>query len=325
MRDITKRRLQNFEGRGTLPLRGGGALLLGALFAGVGAIPLAIGLGIWAFGSKPTNPPGWIIATFGLVFVVFGVGAIWSGLSGMYRLKRARRAYFAGSRSPWDWDHPWNRTGARDDVWKRVARRIVALAFIGLFLVPFHFLVITIDDTTVRVVGGIFLTIFDVVLIVSFVSLVRTIAQGLKYGRVFLQYEQFPMLLGRKAAVRLVLDRPVQAPSIDCKVRYIAETVEISRQSGGRNTRQYVVDQLYEETITVPLGPGAAGGQSARIEIELPSGDYATRLSVDEPRYWLLEADASTPGVDFHARFLLPVYAPEMDGWATEMAPVSAP
>jgi len=139
------------------------------------------------------------------------------------------------------------------------------------------------------------------------------VIRGLKYGRVFLQYEQFPMLLGRRASVRLLLDRRVEAASVNCTVRLIEETVEVSYQGRGRNSRQYVCDQLYEEKLTAALAPGMDGRQTARVEFQLPEGDYATRLSGDEPRYWLFEAEASTPGIDFHARFLLPVYAPARD------------
>jgi hypothetical protein len=32
-------------------------------------------------------------------------------------------------------------------------------------------------------------------------------------------------------------------------------------------------------------------------------------VSGDEPRYWLFEAEAATPGVDFYVRFLLPAYS----------------
>jgi hypothetical protein len=42
--------------------------------------------------------------------------------------------------APWDWDHPWYRAGARDDVWRRALRRFAWIAFLALFLSPFHYL-----------------------------------------------------------------------------------------------------------------------------------------------------------------------------------------
>jgi len=309
MGDATRRRLRNFEGRTVVPVQGWGAVFFGLLFAGAGLIPLLVGVWMMARGAGTTRPPGWVVAVVGAVFVIVGLAALVAGLRGLYRRRRAQRAYLAGATAPWDWDHPWDRAGARDDVWRRALRRFALIAFLALFLSPFHYLLLTIEDTTFRILGGLFLLVFDAVVLFTFASAVKAIIQGLKYGRVFLQYEQFPMLLGRPASVRLLLDRRLDAASVDCTIRLIEETVEVSYQGRGESSRQYVFDQLYEEKFTAALAPGTDGRQTARVEFQLPEGDYSTRLSGDEPRYWLFEAGAATPGVDFHVRFLLPVYA----------------
>jgi len=155
------------------------------------------------------------------------------------------------------------------------------------------------------VLGGLFLLVFDAAVLFTFAGAVRAVMQGLKF-----QYEQFPMLLGRPASVRLLLNRRVEAASVNCTVRLIEETVEVSYHGRGKNSRQYVFYQLYEEKLTAALAHGADGRQTARVEFQLPESDYSTRLSGDEPRYWLFEAEAATPGIDSHARLLLPVYAP---------------
>lgn len=310
MSDTTRRRLRNFEGRTTVPVQGWGAIFIGLLFAGAGSIPLIIGVGMMALNTQPTNPPGWVVAVAGTIFIIFGLAAFANGVRGLFRRRRARRAYLAGATAPWDWDYSWNRAGARDDVWRRALRRFIWIAFLVLFLSPFHYLLMTIESTTFRVLGGLFLLVFDAAVLFTFASAVKAVMQGLKYGRVFLQYEQFPMLLGRPASVRLLLDRHVAAGNVTCTLRFIEETIEVSHAGRGKTSRQYVFDQLYEEKRTAPLVLGVDGRQAARIEFQLPSGDYSTRLNTDEPRYWLLEAEAATPGVDLHVRFLLPVYAP---------------
>jgi hypothetical protein len=310
MGDATRRRLRNFEGRAVVPMQGWGAVFFGLLFAGAGLIPLLGGIGMMAWGTGPNLPPGWVIAVVGAVFVIFGLAAFVAGLRGLYRQRRARRAFLAGATAPWDWDHPWERGGARDDVWRRALRRFAWVGLLALFLSPFHYLLLTIEGTTFRVLGGLFLLVFDAAALFTFASAVKAIIQALKYGRVFLQYEQFPMLLGRPASVRLLLDRRVDAASLSCTIRLIEERVEVSYPRRGKSSRQYVFDQLYEEKVTASLAQGADGRQTARVEFHLPEGDYSTRLSGDEPRYWLFEAEAATPGVDFHARFLLPIYAP---------------
>jgi len=310
MGDTTRRRLRNFEGRTTVPVQGWGAVVFGLLFAGAGSIPLLVGVGMMVWAAGPTRPPGWVVAVVGAVFIIFGLAALAAGARGLHRRRRARRAYLAGATAPWDWDHPWDRHGARDDVWRRALRRFAWIAFLALFLSPFHYLLLTIEDTTFRVLGGLFLLVFDAAVVFTLAGAVRAVMQGLKYGRVFLQYEQFPMLLGRPAAVRLMFNRPVDARGVECAIRLVEETVEVSSRGRGKNSRQYVFDQLYEEKLTATLSPGTDGRQTARVEFRLPEGDYSTRLSGEEPRYWLFEAEAATPGVDFQARFLLPIYAP---------------
>ena len=74
-----------------------------------------------------------------------------------------------------------------------------------------------------------------------------------------------------------------ERPHRQCTLRLIEETVEGSCHGQGRNSRQYVFDQLYEEKRAAPLVPGLDGRQAARVEFQLPEGDYSTRLSADEP------------------------------------------
>jgi hypothetical protein len=304
-----RRRLHNFEGRTTLPLHGTGAILFGLLFAAAGSIPLAIGAAMIYVGSGETSPPGWVVAAAGAVFVVAGLGALVSGLRGTYGRWRARRAVAAGATAPWDWDHPWNRRGARDDLRFRVVRRIGFMAFIVLFLAPFHYLVLTVEETVFRVIGGLFMVVFDVVIALQIVEVAKMLLRRLRYGSVWLEFEQFPLPLGRSAGLRLILGRHVDAASVACTLRCVEEAVEISHQRPGRTTHTYVFDQLYEQRIVAPLAPGPDGRQTARVTFLLPDGDLSTRLSAEPPRYWLLEAEATAPGVDLSTRFLLPVYA----------------
>ncbi len=181
-------------------------------------------------GADPTARLGYCVV--GAVFIIFGLAAFVVGLRGLYRRRRVQRAFLAGATAPWDWDHPWERTGARDDVWRRVLRRFAWIVFLALFLSPFHYLFLTIEDKTFRVLGGPFILVFDAAILFTCASAVKAIIQGIKYGRVYLQYEQFPMLLGRPASVRLLLDRRVDAASVDSTIRFIEKTVACGSARG---------------------------------------------------------------------------------------------
>jgi hypothetical protein len=53
---------------------------------------------------------------------------------------------------------------------------------------------------------------------------------------------------------------------------------------------------------------GRLRGGDLPVSFKLPEGEFGTRLSEAPARYWELEVKADTPGLDFGALFLLPVY-----------------
>ena len=67
--------------------------------------------------------------------------------------------------------------------------------------------------------------------------------------------------------------------------------------------------QLYHESRTLK---GAEAEPSGKLSLEwdLPDEQELTATLSQRPaRFWELEVKADTPGVDYHSRFLLPVYA----------------
>jgi hypothetical protein len=83
-------------------------------------------------------------------------------------------------------------------------------------------------------------------------------------------------------------------------LRCIEERFEV-RQTGKNRVRVSVPYELYRDEAAV-----APGEPSLRFE--LPENVPGTRLAAQPPRYWELELAAEAPGVDFGARFLVPVY-----------------
>ena len=63
-------------------------------------------------------------------------------------------------------------------------------------------------------------------------------------------------------------------------------------------------------------------GNEVPVSFDLPSGDYGTRLAEAPARYWELAVVADTPGLDFTAKFLVPVYSPDR-GAHSKRAPLS--
>lgn len=67
--------------------------------------------------------------------------------------------------------------------------------------------------------------------------------------------------------------------------------------------------ELYRET-RVLQGHDVAAAPIFEMQWALPQATgLKTALSERPARFWELEVEAKTPGVDYHERFLLPVYA----------------
>ena len=67
--------------------------------------------------------------------------------------------------------------------------------------------------------------------------------------------------------------------------------------------------EVYKDSQQIELeGDDLTPDQQISIGFPLPTGDYGTALCQEWPRYWELAIRADTPGVDYEALFLLPVY-----------------
>jgi hypothetical protein len=74
-----------------------------------------------------------------------------------------------------------------------------------------------------------------------------------------------------------------------------------------------VFGHIYPDEVAIKKeGVHENVGDALPITFNLPTGDLGTKISeCSTPRYWELEIHADTPGVDFNARFLVPVYTRE--------------
>ena len=79
--------------------------------------------------------------------------------------------------------------------------------------------------------------------------------------------------------------------------------------------------ELWSDTFEVE-GPGEHRRGDAGVPVTFllpPSKDLSTSLSERPPRYWELKVEADTPGVDYEATFLVPVYAKDPVQAGTEV------
>ena len=149
---------------------------------------------------------------------------------------------------------------------------------------------------------------FDLILVLWWSGIVMTLVQQAKYGRARLAFRSFPFFLGDTLAARLGTSRAIgEYKKLTFTLRCIEERTETTR-SGNKTTIRTVCDQLWADERSLE-GGALREGNEVPVSFDLPVGEYGTRLAEAPARYWELAVSADTPGLDFAATFLVPVYA----------------
>jgi hypothetical protein len=153
--------------------------------------------------------------------------------------------------------------------------------------------------------------IFGIVLILIWIKWIYTLMRFLKYGESYLRLNHFPLFLGDKMDVTLQTFKTIPGlTTMDAILRCVEEKYEI-RGTGDNRTSKVVSYQIYAEDIKINQAHIYQAGQlQLPLTFVLPlDKEFETCLSCRPAKYWELEIKAKTPGIDFLAHFLLPVYA----------------
>ncbi|MEW5848181.1 MAG: hypothetical protein AB2A00_05175 [Myxococcota bacterium] len=223
-------------------------------------------------------------------------------------------------REPWRFDHPWSPGGTLDDGDGHVGYWLGHAAVIVLAVSPFVWSS-SIGKTRPQDQG---LALFGLAVAgMFFVHGMYRLLQRRKYGRSRIRFERFPYFVDEPVAFHfrippaLVLDGPLQFT-----LRHIQERQECvehhdhhqrRRLFQRRKKRRYVhvSYQVWADTLAIPaheVRMNRRGGE-LRVQLDAPGCSHVNRLMDWPPAYWELEVRAETPGIDYRATFLLPIYA----------------
>jgi hypothetical protein len=182
------------------------------------------------------------------------------------------------------------------------------MAFMALLLAPFNYVTFLAPEKDVPFWARALVVFFDVILVLLVVGVVMTLVQQAKYGRARLSFQSFPFVLGERLSARLRTSRPIgQFKKLTFTLRCIEERTETSRV-GTRTSIKTVCDQLWADEVALE-GGAVREGNEVPVVFDLPPGPaLGTRLSEAPARYWELAVEGDTPGLDFSAKFLVPVY-----------------
>ena len=289
-------------------IHGWPSMLFGLPFAGMGTFILLIGLRKVEVSPSKIHAPLWVISVCGLMFMLAGLWFIWHGLDGLRRKAKIRSVRTTRASSPWLWDYEWQALGISDNKIKKVIHAFIMLVLVGTFLAPFHWWAFMSNDDSMMVKG--IVIFFDLAFgLGGGYYLFHNLALFLKYGNGRLRFGNFPFFLGDKLSVVLV-GLPSQINQLQLDLRCIEEKYE-TIQRGQERESKVVCYQLYHEARILE-GREVASSDKFSLEWNLPEDpEFASTLSQRPARFWELEVKADTPGVDYHSRFLLPVYAQE--------------
>jgi|CXWL01.1.fsa_nt_gi hypothetical protein len=287
---------------------GGGCLILfGLPFITVGVVVTLMSLGYLPIDDDEINGPRWLLTAFGGVFASAGLGVAWMGISGMLRERAARRRKEEHPLEPWFWDHPWDQRWAESGSLAPAFQAFLGFLFLAAFLSMFHWWAFFSGEGPLPL--KLFIVLFDLIALAVLFGAIYALFQYFKYGKSRLHFARFPFRPGRSLEAGLEANRRLLAADrIAITLRYIEEVIEVTGTGKNRSSRQvlYGLHEVKQELDTRMF----QGGSIAEIPIRLrlPEGDYATRLLETPRRYWELEVKAETPGIDYVARFLVPVY-----------------
>ena len=277
----------------------------------VGAICIVIGVCVMLASANviPLDEEGLHIPRpiFFFVGLIFSIGGILASVRGWANARHRAKAKVLAREypdEPWWRDRDWNRHESRAEGSKRVFASFAGGAFLFLFLIPFNYAAFF-DEWSVG--AQIFVGVLDVFMLLVLGYSVYLLMRQLKYGRSRIRFESFPFSPGKLFAADWTVDKGLgDYHSIIFTLRCVEEVEE---WGGYRNrSRTWVRYQIYAATLEIE-GPGRhVGGSAVPVAFLLPHHARVTDMTAERPRYWELEVHADTPGVDFRATYLVPVY-----------------
>lgn len=302
---VGRERLPNHSGAEDVRVGSGGCAIAFALpFVAVGAFALAASFGLTPIDASTIRSTV-VLRTFGAVFALAGLLLVGVGIHAILKRRDQNRRREEHPNEPWRWDRRWNEEHEESGGLGPAMRAFGTSVFLAIFLAGFNAVVFFGGGNAPLPVQGLIL-LFDVAALGVFAYGVYLTLQYFKYGRSRLRFAKFPFRPGGVFEATLEAgDRIATATEIRLRLRYIEDVTEWTR-SGSKSRSVIVSYRIYEATDTVRAETTQGG--SIPVRFRLPEGSYATRLLDPARRYWLLDVEADTPGIDYAAKFLVPVY-----------------
>lgn len=306
------------------PWRGNEALKLGIIFL------IFVGIFILGLFFKPESASSLPAAIGALAtFILVGGILVWKGTTKLRKEKLKKKLVVKFPNEPWQWDSELigYKTTTGDS--KTLLRAFSYLGFFLVFASPFFFLFLVAfvayiaggsivwNAWIISIGAGLF---FACIFAYFTISILYLILRQMKYGSSHIKFTRFPYFSGGEFTVYFANRRLFQKVSrATATIRFLKEVIElvehevkVSPRSSRRKKQKVEETFLYQVYSNQKIVEWTLGAKEIPIIFQLP-GQYGNKFESRSAQYWELELKSETSGVDFCARFLLPVYLSSND------------
>jgi hypothetical protein len=260
----------------------------------------------------------WWMGAYGAAFVgLIGLALLAHGVRDLRRVARVRLMNAAFPAEPWRWDYVWDERRSLDDDTARRARLYIGMG-IGLLalLGPWEFIAIglIVAGAPMLMVSmaapfALIGLLFVIVAVGLLVSGAKLVWRRLKYGQGTATFARFPFRVGEELELRVQAPRSLpQHAVVMATLRCIQERYVTTRKRDGEIDTSVECFEIFRATGAAEQIASGAGPRALRVRFTVPPDAPTTDLATRPCRYWEVDVEATTDGIDYGARFLVPVY-----------------
>ena len=306
MDDFAERKRVNSEHAvSRTTIHGWPAVLFGMVFLLAGTAIILVSADVIQADPSSFHAPRWVVGCAGGIFAISGLWVSLHGADGVWAARRRRRMARLRPEEPWLADHAWSSRGVRSRNTGSFLSHAFGLGFIAFFLVPFHWWALSpAGGWFVKIIVG----FFDLIMLLVVGQIVRRAIAQLRFGRPELRFGAFPFHPGELLDAELVCPRGIgRFDRLELTLRYIVERY-VETGTGDDRRTDVVCESFHTDTVKIEE-PGSHGAADRMpVTFLLPDDAEPCVLAERPARFWELQVTATTSGIDFDHRFLVPVY-----------------
>lgn len=299
-------------------VHGWNAVGLGAVL--VAGVLLAVGPSaaeIFARRLVDWDSDWWMRAWAAAFVALAGLAVLVHGVRDLRRVARVRLFNAAYPAEPWRWDYEWDERRSVDEDTMRRARLYTGMG-IGLLLlmapwVPIIIALIAGRAPLIMKAGAVFfafvIVLFTIVALAILSSGVGLVWRRLKYGQGLATFARFPFRRGEELELHVQAPRSLpQHAVVTAILRCIEDRYVTTTKRDGETLTSVECFELYRASGPAELVTTSKGSRALRVRFTIPANAPTTVLASRPCRYWEVDLNAASDGVDYGARFLVPVY-----------------